>query len=160
MTDLDTIAADYERELSALASAPAESKTPIRHRLAALAVEARHHFVRSDGELDLTGRTWHYRTWIAERYAAVGLSKDERAVIQAALRFHISTVTRQRLSEAELEKYGLNLKSELEKSRDRREESQLSKDFLRVLMKRAEAGEDIDFAKIRALLSGSGRSDG
>lgn len=99
-----------------------EARTPLLRALAECLVSAREHFEREDGSPDWKGRTYAYRTWVRDVYQDAGIPSDELATVQAAVRYHVGAVLRDRLDEETLSEYGLIERSPRERSQDRRAE--------------------------------------
>ena len=85
-------------------------------------VTAREHFLTAAGEPDWTGKTYDYRTWNGGVWAASGASGDARRQAQAAVRYHVGNVLRERLDAATLEALGLRVESPRERSVEQRAE--------------------------------------
>lgn len=116
---LDEIRRHAKRLLKDYVRTPAEARTPILRQLAEDLVEAREHFLREDGTPDWKGRTYTYRLYVREIYDA--LPRDEATSVQAAVRYHVGAVLRERVSEETLGEYGLSTESPREKSAERRQ---------------------------------------
>lgn len=101
--------------------ADVDARTPIARALAAQFVEARSHFARrGDGETDWGGRSYAYRNWVAEVYRQASVEGAEARTAQAAVRYHIGSVLRERLTIEEQRAYGLIEHSPRERSAARR----------------------------------------
>lgn len=120
MPDLTSTRADVKRLLKSYLRASEDERTPIYRSLAEHLVDARAHFTRSDGSPDWKGRSYPYRTWLRDVFVEAGIPKDVNATVQAAIRYHVGAVLRERLDEETLADYGLSPKTPKEQSADRR----------------------------------------
>src|SRR5690606_21767333 len=82
----------------------------------------REQFTRPDGSPDWNGRSHAYRLRIRDLYSRAGITGEEMTSLQAAVRYHVSAVLRDRLDEDTLKEYGLISKTARERSRDRHHE--------------------------------------
>ena len=98
-----------------------EERTPLLRDLAETLVDARHHFERADGSPDWKGRSYAYRVFVREVYEEARISRDEQATVQAAVRYHVSNVLRERLDADTLAEYDLQPEGSRERSQERRE---------------------------------------
>lgn len=120
----DSLAAPRKRIISLLkkyARISEEQRTPLLRDLAEALVDARAHFERPDGSPDWKGRTYAYRVFVRDLYADAGVVRDEQASLQAAVRYHVGAVLRERLDDETLAEYDLIPRSPKERSADRRE---------------------------------------
>jgi hypothetical protein len=99
-----------------------EERTRLLRQIAESLVDARSMFLRHDGTPDWKGRTHPYRVWVRDAFADAGVRAEEQPTIQAAIRYHVSSVLRERLDDETLADYGLIPKSMKERSADRRQE--------------------------------------
>lgn len=76
---------------------PRSEGTALLRRAAEIIVELRGHFDR-DGEPDWLGRTYAYRQCMTETYGVAGVLPSERKTVGDAVRYHVITVLRERLS--------------------------------------------------------------
>lgn len=83
-------------------------------------VDARPLFQARDGSPDLLGRSAAYRAFVTEAQDEAGVPRDDRASLQAALRYHVSPLLRERYAE-EVEALGLSAGSSVERGRRRKE---------------------------------------
>ncbi|UDL14800.1 hypothetical protein SEA_GRETCHEN_26 [Microbacterium phage Gretchen] len=83
-------------------------------------VEARTLFQARDGSPDLLGRSKDYRAFVTEAQDEAGIPRDDRASLQAAIRYHVSPLLRERYAE-EVEALGLSAGSSVERGRRRKE---------------------------------------
>lgn len=83
-------------------------------------VEARTHFFTRDGGVDYLGRSGDYRRFVAEALDEAGVPASARANIQAAIRYHVSPLLRERFGE-EVAELGLDPDSSVDRARRRRE---------------------------------------
>lgn len=98
-----------------------EQRTRLLRELAGALVDAREHFQRPDGSPDWKGRSYPYRVFVREAYTDAGIPKDEQPTVQAAVRYHVGAVLRERLDDDTLADYDLIPRSPRERSQDRRE---------------------------------------
>jgi hypothetical protein len=96
-------------------------RTPLLRRVAEVFVDLRGHFYDDDGVQDWRGRTYPYRQVIGDAYGLANVPKDELSTVQAAVRYHVSNVLRERLSADDLEALGLRPSSARERSVEKRE---------------------------------------
>lgn len=118
------LAAIRREALASLRSArdaPHESRAPYLRRMAELVVELREHFMNAEGEPDWRGSSYAYRQSVADLWSEAGITGDERATMNGALRYHVGAALRDRLDEAELEALNLRAESPRERSRQQRE---------------------------------------
>ena len=99
---------------------PPTERGGARRRAAEAIVSAREYFYTSDGRPDWSGRTRAYRDFIAEVYGNAGVTRDDLASEQAAVRYHVGNVVRERVSDADLEDAGYRVASPRQRSIDRR----------------------------------------
>ncbi|WP_144722253.1 hypothetical protein [Cellulosimicrobium sp. TH-20] len=156
MTRMETrplaiVRADIVKALRALAH-PEEGVdvTSLRRAAARALIEARAHFIKSDGNVDWSGRTFAYREFSREVFQEAGISRDEAPTIQAAIRYHSGNLIREVVPEDELVSAGFALQeSPRERSAHRRAERT---DDIRLLESGAPLeGEEL----VRALLLAS-----
>lgn len=116
-----TARAKILKDLRRYLDAPEEERTPILRSVAETFIGARETFLRPDGTPDWNGRTHAYRAWVREIYGDLNVSKEDRATIQAAIRYHVGAALRKRLDDETLADYGLIQESPRERSKDRRD---------------------------------------
>lgn len=85
--------------------------TPAAREAAEVLVDARGLFTAPDGRPDWRGRSWDYRQWVGGLYGPAGVPPAEAQRIQAAIRYHVSNVLRDRLDAEELQEVGLQPES-------------------------------------------------
>lgn len=73
-----------------------------------------------DGKPDYLGRSRDYRDFVSETLDAADVAKEDRASLQAAIRYHISPMLRERFAD-EVESLGLSPGSTVERARRRKE---------------------------------------
>lgn len=95
-------------------------RTSILRELAIALVDARGEFHREDGSPDWKGRSYAYRVFVRELYDGVAFNKEQQNTIQAAVRYHIGQVLRDRLDDETLEAYDLLAKSPRERGAEQR----------------------------------------
>ena len=101
-------------------SADAGNKTTILRAVAEHLVEAREHFFTADGEIDYRGRTHAYRRFVGEVFAGANLPPAETRTLQAAARYHVGNILRERLDPETLSDLGLRQASPKERSAEKR----------------------------------------
>lgn len=101
-------------------SAPSSERTEILREVAGVLVEAREHFYVADGSVDWRGRTYAYRQFAGEVISGANLPPEEVHSIQAAIRYHVGNILRERLDPAELEANGLQPSSPRTRSVEKR----------------------------------------
>lgn len=80
----------------------------------------RSEFTDPDGRADYTGRSWAYRQEFGEILSEADLTPEQKHKVTALLRYHMSQILRDRLSEEQLKEYGLQTAHSLDKQRERR----------------------------------------
>lgn len=120
MTTLNALQKRARKLLSDYEVAKDEARTPITRALAETFVEARSHFQNAEGEVDWRGKTYPYRQWVREIFDDANLRGEDSKRVQAAIRYHVGTALRARLSDEDLESLGLISQSPRERSHDRR----------------------------------------
>lgn len=83
-------------------------------------IDAREHFYTKDGDPDWAGRSYAYRQWIRETVTLARLPQDGKQSIQAAVRYHLGNILRDRLDADTLESIGLRKESPRERSVEKR----------------------------------------
>lgn len=121
LSNLDQLKKHAVDLLRQYCKAPDETRTPIVRSLAELLVDARSQFQRADGSPDWKGRSYAYRNFVNDVYRQANIPADEAATIQAAVRYHVGAVLRERLDDKTLRDYGLIKQSPKERSTERRE---------------------------------------
>lgn len=135
------------------------------YRLAAeTLVEARSRFLDDDGEPDWRGKTYDYRVWYGDVLGDASVPMGERAQVQAAIRYHVGNILRERLDAETLGRLGLRAPSPRERNAlQRAERSALLKSFtgsssgfvgmdaLRALTSAVSLLERVDAAALRDL---------
>lgn len=91
--------------------------TRLLRDLAGVIVSIRGEFQMPDGRPDWRGRSYAYRVYIRDIYTDAGCSKSEMNTIQAAVRYHLGGVLRERLDETTRTEYGFVQESPKERSR-------------------------------------------
>lgn len=116
-----TLGQKLVRVLRQLRNAPTPAaRTDLLKEVARITVDLREFFPTDSGEPDWSAKTWSYREYIRERYAEAGYTPDEARTTQTAVRYHVSTFVREKLSADELTDLGLNPESFTDRSRDKR----------------------------------------
>jgi hypothetical protein len=121
METLPTLKRRARRQLRDYTKAEAEARTPITRGLAATLVDAREHFLDSEGHQDWNGKTYPYRRWVRDVFDESDVDREESKRIQAAIRYHVGSVLRERLSPEQLEDAGLIPQTPRERSTERRQ---------------------------------------
>ena len=101
------------------AAAPGE-RTEILRAVASTLIEAREHFFTADGEVDYRGRTYAYRRLVGEIFAGANLPPDEISTVQAAVRYHVGNLLRDRLDPTTISDLGLRAESPKTRSAEKR----------------------------------------
>jgi hypothetical protein len=97
-----------------------DERTPHLRDVAEAYIDAREHFYTKDGEPDWAGRSYAYRQWIRETVTLAHLPHDGKQSIQAAVRYHLGNILRDRLDADTLESIGLRKDSPRERSVEKR----------------------------------------
>ncbi len=97
-----------------------EVRTMAARAAAVALVDARPHFQMRDGSPDLLGRSAEYREFVTRAQDEAGVPRDDRASVQAAIRYHVSPLLRERHAK-EVEALGLSAGSSVERGRRRKE---------------------------------------
>lgn len=97
-------------------------RTVLYRSLAEVVFKLRSKFKTPDGQKDYTGRTVEYREAVQAMYEAANVLPDSQSNVQAAIRYHIGEVLRERLTPKELRALGLNVKSPKERANGRAKE--------------------------------------
>lgn len=85
----------------------AAPRTDLLRQLASVVVDLRSRFSLDDGRPDWGGRSPDYRSYIADLYTRAGVPKDKLDTIQAAMRYHVGNLIRERAPKDELLAVGL-----------------------------------------------------
>ena len=101
-------------------NAEAGERTEILRAVASTLIEAREHFYTADGEIDYRGRTYAYRRLVGEIFAAANLPPDDIRTVQAAVRYHVGNLLRERLNPETLADLGLRAESPKARSAEKR----------------------------------------
>lgn len=115
---LESEAVRLLRGIRALGEDEKERRSILLRDLAETLVTLREHFLTDDGRPDMGGKTWAYRSMVRDLYAEANVPPAEVPSLQAAVRYHIGNVLRERLSEEELEDLGLSKASPRERVRE------------------------------------------
>lgn len=110
------------RLLKSYIIAEEEQRTSLLRAIAEVLVEIRSNFERPDGSPDWKGRSYAYRAFLRDVYDDAGVPREDQPAIQAAVRYHVGTVLRERLDQETLDQYDLIPKSPRERAQDRRGE--------------------------------------
>lgn len=90
-------------------------RTEVLRNLAEVIVETRSQFITEEGLPDWGGRSWEYRQHAHAIYSEAGVPPDAQAGIQAAIRYHVGNLLRDRLTPEELNASGLRTASPKER---------------------------------------------
>lgn len=121
MTGLDDLFQKVSGGMAAYANSPEDAdRTALLKDVATALVDSRGHFFNREGAPDWAGRTHAYRMWVRDATAAANLTPADRTSIQAAVRWHVGTALRERLSPEQLEAIGLKVKSPRERNIEQR----------------------------------------
>lgn len=83
------------------------TRTDILKQVASLIVDLRALHTLDDGRVDWSGRSPGYRAAMNEIYRGAGVTADKADTVQAALRYHVGNLLRDRASDEALEEVGL-----------------------------------------------------
>lgn len=98
-----------------------ERRTSLLRDIAELKIELREHYLTDDGEPDWAGKTYAYRAATRELYSQAGYAADEAQATQAAIRYHVGNLIRERVSAEELADLGLRDVSPKERAKASRD---------------------------------------
>jgi hypothetical protein len=118
--DLTTLRAHLIQLLRRYQVTDPDGRTAILRELAEDLVSVRSHFGRADGSPDWKGGSHPYRVFVRDLFGEADVSKSQQAGIQAAIRYHVGAVLRQRLDADALAEYGLIPQTPRQRSADRR----------------------------------------
>ncbi len=121
MTPLNEIQIAAIQHLRNYKSGPETEKTTNLRAVATSFVDAREHFFTPEGTPDWKGRTHAYRLWVRETMTLASIQADELGTVQAAIRYHVGNIVRERMNEDELQNLGLSATSPRERSVAKRE---------------------------------------
>lgn len=99
----------------------ADPRTSVLRRLAEVIVDLRSRFTLNDGRTDWSGRSRAYRAAIGDLYLRSGVSKKDLDNLQAALRYHVGNLLRERASKEELLAVGMTSTSPKDRNAATRE---------------------------------------
>lgn len=119
-TGLSTYRQAAADALRAYPHAEESDRTALLHEAAGYLVDARSLFYTADGTPDWRGRSYAYRRWVGDVYNEAGLPRDVLPTVQAAVRYHVGNVLRERLSADELAGLGLRSVGPRERSVEKR----------------------------------------
>jgi hypothetical protein len=98
-----------------------DEKTTHLREAATAFVDAREHFFTPEGQPDWLGRTGAYRRWVRETFTLASVPNEDRATVQAAIRYHTGNILRDGRVDADtLEDLGLRAESPRERSTEKR----------------------------------------
>lgn len=120
MATLTGLQKKAQKLLSNYVDAHDEARTPLARSLADTFVEAREHFDTAEGSTDWKGQTYPYRRWVRDVFDGANLRGEDSKRIQSAIRYHVGSSLRARLSPEQLEDAGLLPESPRERSQGRR----------------------------------------
>lgn len=95
-----------------------EALTQTYRELATVLVDLRKRFKRND-KPDIAGRSQDYRNTVAKMYEDAGVPADSASNIQAAIRYHIGNVLREKFTEEQLAEAGLSTEGPRDRTRNR-----------------------------------------
>ncbi|GAA4981171.1 hypothetical protein [Actinopolymorpha pittospori] len=104
---LESDAVRILRGLRSLGEGDRERRTMLMRDLSETLVNLREHFLTKDGTPDWAGRAWAYRRLVRDLYGEAGIPPEDATPLQAASRYHIGNILRERLKPEELEDLGL-----------------------------------------------------
>lgn len=99
---------------------PETERTTNLRTVAEAFFDAREHFFTPEGTPDWKGRTHAYRVWVRETMRTADIQKDDLTTVQAAIRYHVGNVVRERMDDGALKDLGLNRSSPRERSVEKR----------------------------------------
>jgi hypothetical protein len=99
---------------------PESQKTTNLRTVAEAFFDAREHFFTPEGTPDWKGRTHAYRVWVRETMRTADIQKGELTTVQAAIRYHVGNVVRERMDDGALMDLGLSKSSPRERSVEKR----------------------------------------
>lgn len=117
LNDTQIVAVDA---LRAYKSGPESEKTTNLRTVATAFFDAREHFFTPSGEPDWLGRTHAYRLWVRETMGQASIQADELTTVQAAIRYHVGNIVRERMDSDTLKSLGLRDASPRERSVEKR----------------------------------------
>lgn len=88
-------------------------------KVAVCLVDSREHFITTEGEPDWKGNSNAYRQWSRATYDRAGVPRDRLSSVQAAVRYHVSIVIREKLDPDTLSDLGLLDQSSRQRSAQR-----------------------------------------
>lgn len=113
-------------DLIVVAHEQGEALTTTYRKLAEVLVDLRKRFKGRDDKADIAGRTQEYRNTVAKMYSDAGIPEDSQSNIQAAIRYHIGNVLREKFTEDQLTEAGLNPAGPRERARTRNQAGQVA----------------------------------
>lgn len=119
-TPLHTLAARFAQTLRQAYKPGEQVDTDAMRQCAELVIDAREQFLTRDGDPDWRGQTYAYRQWYGDAFSLANVAPADTHRVQAALRYHVGNVLRERLDDEQLEALGLGTKSPRERSVDKR----------------------------------------
>ncbi|WDS52050.1 hypothetical protein SEA_CARON_24 [Microbacterium phage Caron] len=117
---LDTIRSRAAAGMRGYETHQGAERTLFAKEVANAFLDARTHFVTRDGKPDYLGRSGAYRAFVAEALDEAEIARENRAALQAAIRYHVSPLLRERFGE-EVAALGLEPGSSVERARRRKE---------------------------------------
>jgi len=84
------------------------SRTDLLKEVAEIILELRRSYTLEDGRADWSGRSPAYRAAVARIYKEGGVPRDRYDTVQAAVRYHLGNLLRERVPVDELEAVGLS----------------------------------------------------
>lgn len=123
LADLQTSSAESLRR--SFLGTDAERTDHLRD-VAAAFVDAREHFYTKEGDPDWNGRTYAYRTWVREVMGQANVPSELMTSTQAAIRYHVGNILRDRLDDDQLADLGLRKESPRQRSVEKRERTSLA----------------------------------
>jgi hypothetical protein len=120
MVSLNDIQISAVTALRNYKAGPETERTTNLRKVAEAFFDAREHFFTPEGTPDWKGRTHAYRVWVRETMRIADIQKDELTTVQAAIRYHVGNVVRERMDDGDLKDLGLNTSSPRERSVEKR----------------------------------------
>lgn len=120
-----TLAELQKRSVDALrvfvsSSSDDSERTELLRTVADQFVRAREFFFNAEGEPDYLGRTGAYRRWVKETTTNAGVPREDLSNVQAAIRYHLGNILRERLDKETLEALGLRALSPKDRHTEKR----------------------------------------
>jgi hypothetical protein len=120
-TDASLIAAARKQLVLASTTADKHVRSTALRRLAEILVDLRERCLTPEGEPDWLGKTYAYRQLVGEVYSTANVPLDAINGTQSATRYHVGNVIRERLSDEDRERIGLQEAGPRDRARSAKE---------------------------------------